>query len=155
MTDNTLCPGSFFVLLLHWCKRHILSLSLPFSQYGDIHYSTLFMATQKILLSLGKCAEQQVFRRTTEAAPDKFHRCCYVAGVKRESFSSLPLLPWDRTNLQNCQQQHLNEANQNIIPKVKQRDKRYHTVRNLHFLSKNSTLISREKLSIFFWVKNS
>ena len=29
MTDNTLCPGSFFVLLLHWCKRHILSL-FPF-----------------------------------------------------------------------------------------------------------------------------
>ena len=28
-----------------------------------------------------------------------------------------------------------------------------HTVGNLHFLSKNSTLISREKLSIFFWVK--
>ena len=32
---------------------------------------------------------------------------------------------------------------------------RYHTVRNLHFLSKNSTLISREKLSKKFGVKNS
>ena len=31
----------------------------------------------------------------------------------------------------------------------------WHTVRNLHFLSKNSTLISREKLSKKFWVKNS
>ena len=29
-----------------------------------------------------------------------------------------------------------------------------HTVRNLHFLSKNSTLISRENCR-FFWVKNS
>ena len=29
-----------------------------------------------------------------------------------------------------------------------------HTVRNLHFLSKKSTLISREN-SRFFWVKNS
>ena len=34
-------------------------------------------------------------------------------------------------------------------PKVVQ----LHTVRNLHFLSKNSTLISREKLSIFFFEK--
>ena len=30
-----------------------------------------------------------------------------------------------------------------------------HTVRNLHFLSKNSTLISRENCRFFFWVKNS
>ena len=30
-----------------------------------------------------------------------------------------------------------------------------HTVRNLHFLSKNSTLISREKLSKKIWMKNS
>ena len=30
----------------------------------------------------------------------------------------------------------------------------FHTVRNLHFLSKNSTLISRENCR-FFWVKNS
>ena len=32
--------------------------------------------------------------------------------------------------------------------------KDFHTVRNLHFLSKNSTLISRENCR-FFWVKNS
>ena len=31
---------------------------------------------------------------------------------------------------------------------------RFHTVRNLHFLSKNSTLIFRENCR-FFWVKNS
>ena len=30
-----------------------------------------------------------------------------------------------------------------------------HTVRNLHFLSKNSTLISRENCRFFFLVKNS
>ena len=31
----------------------------------------------------------------------------------------------------------------------------YHTVRNLHFLSKNSTLISRENCRFFLGVKNS
>ena len=41
-----------------------------------------------------------------------------------------------------------------LLSKSKSKSKVKHTVRNLHFLSKNSTLISRENCR-FFWVKNS